>query len=601
MQPGDNFFVVEDGSYEAWLEELGRANPVKTYKSGTGFGERALLQNVPRAASLECVEAGRVWAMSRLQFRKITMGALVTQASTQTAVEGEEEEEEEEPAEEEAEAAKESAKDEVEALEPADGEAEAAMAGGEETVATVDGEEAAAAGAVTKTVVKVTYESEKLKRQRKQLRNNKTLNKLLLVMWEAADLHLSRMYRSSYLNYHLSLNRFVLQTNGEEDEYFDAIDAFEEAMLDWERDTDQGSLPAIHQEAFLDSLFEVVDLYTETLREKDYIEFARLLNKQCTIKPKGQKRRFRHMWSVSKDSAFLCRAILGLQALLPVSLSEQPVAKLAKSGSTAVAPKSSPFSLRGIIARVLKSTMAAADAVEKSISGGIKKLAEVSRGGRDKVAPPRAEKQEVAEGRGAKKMKKKLQKGMTKENAGQLQQRREQAVEEMFNQWATSIFDEEEVRLRNVGWVGNRRHKDDERVIRLGALSHLLGDAGVPIHRGEEGLPQLLAAYNMLDLDGDGWITWPDFSTAILYLAVDLQGSTKAVPTLPEDKVRGVVRGARKNLNAHEEDGADAQPSRRVPFRAKSFGKRMHGKEPNRSNKATGKDLRVSSMAKPAK
>ena len=620
VQPGDNFFVVEDGKYEAWLEELGRTNPVKTYESGTGFGERALLQNVPRAASVECVEAGRVWAISRIQFRKITMGVLVTQASTRTDVAGEEEEEEEpaeqeEPAEEEGEAAKQAAKDEEEASAPADGE-QAAMADGEQAAATADGEQVAAiVGGMareTRTVVKVTYESEKLKRQRKQLRNNKTLKNLLGVMWDAADQHLSRMYRPSYLNYHLSLNRFVLKTTGEEDEYFDAIDAFEEAMLDWERDTDHGSLPAIHQEALEDSLFEVIDLYTETLSEKDYIEFARLLNKECTIKPKGQKRRFRHMWTISKDGAFLCRAILGLQGLLPVSLSEPlPAGELAKSGSKA-AP--TVFSLRGLIARVMNATKAAADVVEKSISSGVEKLAELSGGGRKKVAPlgapaartsgtsnPQAEKPEAAQGRGAKKMKKKLLKGVSKENAAKLQERREEAVEEMFNQWATPIFDVEENRLRNQHFIGNRRHADDERAIRLGALSHLLSDAGVAIHRGDEGLPQLLAAYNMLDLDGDGWITWADFRIAILDLTVDPQGSGKQVPTLPEDKMRGVVRGARKNLMGRDEDGANEQPLPRPPLRAKSFGKRLHGKEPNRSNKSTGKELRVSSTVKPAK
>lgn len=64
------------------------------------------------------------------------------------------------------------------------------------------------------------------------------------------------MYQASYLDFHLSMQRGLLE-EADEAENFDALDAFTCALEDWERDTDRGALEALHQDALCESLFEV--------------------------------------------------------------------------------------------------------------------------------------------------------------------------------------------------------------------------------------------------------------------------------------------------------------------------------------------------------
>ena len=70
--PGDKFYIVEEGSLYA-LKNFGREEKrVMEYKPGDYFGELALLKNQPRAASVVVEsETAKVLSMSRVSFNKM--------------------------------------------------------------------------------------------------------------------------------------------------------------------------------------------------------------------------------------------------------------------------------------------------------------------------------------------------------------------------------------------------------------------------------------------------------------------------------------------------------------------------------------------------
>jgi hypothetical protein len=57
-EPGQEFFVIEAGTVE--IEEFGRRQG-----PGTGFGEIALLRDVPRTATVRAVTDLRLWSVTR--------------------------------------------------------------------------------------------------------------------------------------------------------------------------------------------------------------------------------------------------------------------------------------------------------------------------------------------------------------------------------------------------------------------------------------------------------------------------------------------------------------------------------------------------------
>jgi cAMP-dependent protein kinase regulator len=69
---GDNFYVVDSGEYAVILKQKG-PSPVHFYKTGDSFGELALMYNTPRAATIQCISGGVLWALDRTTFRKIMM------------------------------------------------------------------------------------------------------------------------------------------------------------------------------------------------------------------------------------------------------------------------------------------------------------------------------------------------------------------------------------------------------------------------------------------------------------------------------------------------------------------------------------------------
>lgn len=69
--PGDCFFVIASGTFDAVVDGV----PVRSMGTGDGFGEIALLHDVPRTATVTAVEPGRVWEVPRSDFLAAVTGS----------------------------------------------------------------------------------------------------------------------------------------------------------------------------------------------------------------------------------------------------------------------------------------------------------------------------------------------------------------------------------------------------------------------------------------------------------------------------------------------------------------------------------------------
>eukprot|EP01135_Chromosphaera_perkinsii_P003451 Nk52_evm20s243 gene=Nk52_evmTU20s243 len=71
---GDNFYVVDQGSFDVFVSKHGGpSEKVVEVKVGGSFGELALMYNTPRAATVTASEDSVLWAVDRVTFRKILM------------------------------------------------------------------------------------------------------------------------------------------------------------------------------------------------------------------------------------------------------------------------------------------------------------------------------------------------------------------------------------------------------------------------------------------------------------------------------------------------------------------------------------------------
>ncbi|XP_025409599.1 cAMP-dependent protein kinase type II regulatory subunit-like [Sipha flava] len=71
---GDNFYVIDRGTFEAYVTDPeGNNHLVHTYEHKGSFGELALLYNMPRAATIKAKSNGLLWAMDRQIFRRIVL------------------------------------------------------------------------------------------------------------------------------------------------------------------------------------------------------------------------------------------------------------------------------------------------------------------------------------------------------------------------------------------------------------------------------------------------------------------------------------------------------------------------------------------------
>merc|ERR1719384_1939571 len=70
---GDNFYVVESGLYNIYVNTDNDNQLVGKCEDSGSFGELALMYNMPRAATIQASVDGTLWAMDRQTFRRIVL------------------------------------------------------------------------------------------------------------------------------------------------------------------------------------------------------------------------------------------------------------------------------------------------------------------------------------------------------------------------------------------------------------------------------------------------------------------------------------------------------------------------------------------------
>ncbi|KAM6384552.1 cAMP-dependent protein kinase type II-beta regulatory subunit [Alca torda] len=68
---GDNFYVIDRGTYDIYVKCDGVGRCVGTYDNRGSFGELALMYNTPRAATIIATSPGAIWGLDRVTFRRI--------------------------------------------------------------------------------------------------------------------------------------------------------------------------------------------------------------------------------------------------------------------------------------------------------------------------------------------------------------------------------------------------------------------------------------------------------------------------------------------------------------------------------------------------
>ncbi|KAM6927838.1 protein kinase, cAMP-dependent, regulatory, type II, alpha, B [Xenentodon cancila] len=68
---GDNFYVIEKGVYDIFVQKDGVGVRVGSYNNKGSFGELALMYNTPRAATIVATEEGALWGLDRATFHKL--------------------------------------------------------------------------------------------------------------------------------------------------------------------------------------------------------------------------------------------------------------------------------------------------------------------------------------------------------------------------------------------------------------------------------------------------------------------------------------------------------------------------------------------------
>jgi len=85
-EKGDTLYVVASGEYDCTKVIGGKETYLKTYKSGESFGELALMYNAPRAATIKCKTAGKLYGLDRSTFTNIIQEAAIKKRKANLAV-----------------------------------------------------------------------------------------------------------------------------------------------------------------------------------------------------------------------------------------------------------------------------------------------------------------------------------------------------------------------------------------------------------------------------------------------------------------------------------------------------------------------------------
>ncbi|KAM9408400.1 protein kinase, cAMP-dependent, regulatory, type II, alpha, B [Pholidichthys leucotaenia] len=68
---GDNFYVIEKGVYDIFVQKDGVNVCVGKYDNKGSFGELALMYNTPRAATIVATQEGALWGLDRATFHRL--------------------------------------------------------------------------------------------------------------------------------------------------------------------------------------------------------------------------------------------------------------------------------------------------------------------------------------------------------------------------------------------------------------------------------------------------------------------------------------------------------------------------------------------------
>ena len=146
------------------------------------------------------------------------------------------------------------------------------------------------------------------------------MQRLAQQVWDVVGVKYGRLYLPAYMDFHLSCYVWITSLeeqrgsslpaaddhadgnganggNGETATPFasslelsleavDLTDAWDSCVADWRSDTDEALRIAgqrsLHLDLLCDSIFELIDVYTPTLLERQYVSYMRLLTRQIT-------------------------------------------------------------------------------------------------------------------------------------------------------------------------------------------------------------------------------------------------------------------------------------------------------------------------------
>ena len=146
----------------------------------------------------------------------------------------------------------------------------------------------------------VDYYSPAMMWRRSRLQWDRKIRLAAQRFWRCAVRRHERMELREYLDFHLSVYKWLVcqQTGGAERAsaaFIDEKDALAAALDDWDRDVQNGTL--LSREQFSQSLFELADVYVDSVERKRYVQFLTELFDNVTIAASGAKRSWRWRWS----------------------------------------------------------------------------------------------------------------------------------------------------------------------------------------------------------------------------------------------------------------------------------------------------------------
>ena len=149
------------------------------------------------------------------------------------------------------------------------------------------------------------YESPDCIKCRKGLRTHPEVAQIVEDLWHSCFLYRYRLHLDGYMDFHLSCFHYITAKDEEVPQeeatyYVDLFEAWDAAVVDWLDDTEGAfqtlGVRSLHFDLFRDSIFELIDMYTTTLEQKQYIKYTKVLAKGLTSKKKAKSAKMRYTW-----------------------------------------------------------------------------------------------------------------------------------------------------------------------------------------------------------------------------------------------------------------------------------------------------------------